>query len=285
MNNSINVNEYIRLFLASRGGNVLEEWNSVDNQQDFVKQFTTVSGSKKLKDPNAPKRGTSSYLFFCRDERVNVKSDFPDMSAKDITSEMGKRWNILKEESPELFSKYETLAEADRKRYNEQKANYIPSGEFSSCKSSKKKDPNAPKRGRSAYILFCAEERNMVKHDNPETSATAITSELGRRWNQLKIENPERIRGFEEMAVEDKERYEIEKKLYKGEVCDVKVKSCQRKTEEDDEEKSVTGYELFCKNKRNSVKKKNKDKKPKEITKELNKMWKSMSEKEQNKYF
>ena len=53
--------------------------------------------------------------------------------------------------------------------------------------SDKIKDPNKPKRGKSAYIFFCAKKREEAKANLGDgAKATEVTSELGRMWNALK---------------------------------------------------------------------------------------------------
>ena len=50
------------------------------------------------------------------------------------------------------------------------------------------KDPKKPKRGRSAYIFYCSENRALVKKDlacDEGVKITEITTELGRRWQIL----------------------------------------------------------------------------------------------------
>lgn len=49
-------------------------------------------------------------------------------------------------------------------------------------KTKAKKDPKAPKRARSAYIIFATEEGKKVREANPEMSASEVLKELGRRW-------------------------------------------------------------------------------------------------------
>ena len=51
-------------------------------------KIKSVKGSKKAKrDPNAPKRPRSSYILFSSDNRSDVKSDNPNLSATEITKE------------------------------------------------------------------------------------------------------------------------------------------------------------------------------------------------------
>ena len=52
----------------------------------------------------------------------------------------------------------------------------------------KKKDPNAPKRPLSAYLLFCGKERAKVTSSNPEMKGRAVMTELGARWGRLSDE-------------------------------------------------------------------------------------------------
>jgi hypothetical protein len=37
-------------------------------------------GKKGKKDPNAPKRGLSAYMFFSQDQRATIKAENPDAS-------------------------------------------------------------------------------------------------------------------------------------------------------------------------------------------------------------
>lgn len=74
-----------------------------------------------------------------------------------------------------------------------------------------KKDPNAPKRGLSAFMYFSSAERPKVKEDKPEISFGDVGKELGERWKA--ISDKEKAK-FEEMAKKDKDRYTKEKTAY-----------------------------------------------------------------------
>lgn len=41
------------------------------------------------------------------------------------------------------------------------------------------------------YILFCMDQRPLIKKEYPDYSAKEITAKLGESWNNYKIENPE----------------------------------------------------------------------------------------------
>ena len=76
----------------------------------------------------------------------------------------------------------------------------------------KEKDPNAPKRPLSTYMIFSAEMRAKVKEENPDFSITDVAKELGVRWKS--IADDEKVK-YEELAKKDKERYEKEMEEYK----------------------------------------------------------------------
>ncbi|KAL1968320.1 hypothetical protein VTN77DRAFT_1849 [Rasamsonia byssochlamydoides] len=75
----------------------------------------------------------------------------------------------------------------------------------------KKKDPNAPKRGLSAYMFFANEQREAVREQNPGISFGQVGKLLGERWKSL---TEEQRRPYEEKAAADKKRYEDEKASY-----------------------------------------------------------------------
>ncbi|KAG7101478.1 Non-histone chromosomal protein 6 like [Verticillium longisporum] len=80
-----------------------------------------------------------------------------------------------------------------------------------------KKDPNAPKRGLSAYMFFANEQRENVREENPGISFGQVGKLLGERWKALN----EKQRGpYEAKAVADKKRYEDEKAAYNAEAED-----------------------------------------------------------------
>ena len=78
----------------------------------------------------------------------------------------------------------------------------------------KTKDPAKPKRAKSSYLFYCADERSTVKEEMPTAKPTEVTAELGRRWKLLKAsEEPndtERYERYTKAAEEDKQRYQME---------------------------------------------------------------------------
>jgi len=116
---------------------------------------------KAKKDPNEPKRGKSSYILFCDEQRAKVKAEKPDLSMTEIAKVIGAKW---KELTPEEKKPFEDEAKKLSAQYKEDKAKYDEEnpqekkrkGDKSEGKKAKKakKDPNAPKGKRSAYLIF-----------------------------------------------------------------------------------------------------------------------------------
>lgn len=175
---------------------------SIESKQGELQNILNKQTTKKIKDVNAPKRGKSSYIFFCMDSREKIQTKNPDMSAKDIIKELGNAWRTLNDTQKE---KYVKLAENDKKRYTGEISDYTPPANFL---SKKKVKSSGPKRGLSAYIFFCNEQRNPVKEKNPTLSNKELTSELGKRWNLL---TDEQKKPYNTLAATDKTRYESEK--------------------------------------------------------------------------
>lgn len=57
---------------------------------------------------------SSAFFWFCNDERTKVKALNPEYGVGDIAKELGKKWSDVE---PSTKSKYEAMAEKDKKRY------------------------------------------------------------------------------------------------------------------------------------------------------------------------
>lgn len=142
--------------------------------------------SKKKKDPNAPKRAKSSYLFFCEKNRDKVKMELENPTPTEITRELGNRWQDLTSDSSTKarheMKEYVALAEKDKERYTKEIAAY------SSPVVAEEKKPvkvAKPARKISGYALFCKDYRDKLKEENPESSGAEITRLLGIMWKDL----------------------------------------------------------------------------------------------------
>ena len=139
-----------------------------------------------------------------------MKNENPNLSTKEITSGLAKRWKELSDKEKEPFVK---MAENDRSRYeNEKKSWNETSSETEdttkdktakdkttkdkttkqkttkdkTTKQKTTKDKTAKDtRKKSGYILFCQEERSVLKDDNPEWTNQQVTKELGKAWKEL----------------------------------------------------------------------------------------------------
>ena len=180
-----------------------------------------VHKSKKLKkDPEQPKRGCSSYIFFCKDARKQVKDMHDDWKATEVTAEIGRIWR--EDMTDEMKAPYIEQASTDKARYLEEMKDYTPSTErlaevashasdSEGSKKKRKKRKPGPKRACSAYIFFCKEMRDKVKEDNDDMDAKEVTSELGRLWREEYKDDSKLNKPFVKAAKKDKKRFEKEK--------------------------------------------------------------------------
>ncbi|KAI9050887.1 hypothetical protein LZ554_005003 [Drepanopeziza brunnea f. sp. 'monogermtubi'] len=86
-----------------------------------AKKVPKGRAEKKKKDPNAPKRGLSAYMFFANEQRENVREENPGITFGQVGKVLGERWKALndKQRTP-----YEAKAAQDKKRYEDEKASY-----------------------------------------------------------------------------------------------------------------------------------------------------------------
>lgn len=80
---------------------------------------------KENKDPNAPKRYKSAYIFFNL-ERINEhKKKFPNQKIKitDLSKESGIEWKKIKDDEKK-YEKYKKMEDNDKKRYNKELDKY-----------------------------------------------------------------------------------------------------------------------------------------------------------------
>lgn len=80
-----------------------------------------MSEKKAKKDPNAPKRPTSAYMFFAQDQRSKVIAANPNAAFTEIGSILGQNWKSL---SDSYKSPYMAKAEKDKKRYEKEAEAY-----------------------------------------------------------------------------------------------------------------------------------------------------------------
>ena len=181
-----------------------------------------------------------------------------------------------------------------------------------------------PKKNKSAYMFFCTDARKEInkeqedkedKMDNKE-----IVREQGKRWKILQTDE-KKLEHYQKLAAEDKKRYEKEKESFgpveakPKKTKEEKEKKPRKKAEkkkkdevEEEEDKSesdttsdaeeeveepkaeepkktrVNGYINYSKEMREKVKKSNPKLTPKEVTTELSKQWKALSDSEKEKF-
>ncbi|KAJ2359749.1 Non-histone chromosomal protein 6, partial [Coemansia sp. RSA 2607] len=80
---------------------------------------------RSKKDPNAPKRALSAYMFFSQAKRTTVKEQNPDASFGNIGKILGDMWKKMSDDDKKPYNKQ---ADADKKRYEAEKAAHDAQG-------------------------------------------------------------------------------------------------------------------------------------------------------------
>ena len=318
---------------------IVEAYKSDTNQEQIMtlvpQRAKKEPGEKKLRDPDKPTRGKSAYLFFCQDHRAAAKEELEEELGEDekvtvgqVTKKLGEMWKEFKEdeEKAEELAAYEASATEDKERYDEQMKGYteLTQEEIATKLGPKKarktagakKDPNAIKRPKSAYIFYCSDWRETVKTELTEAndevpSSPEVTTELGVRWTDIKNSiNPKDVairKKYEMMAEGDKKRYNTEKANDKSESVEVDAKPSAKPSdkavkkvgvkasvEEKEVEvqrtvpkraaKKLSPFALYNKEMRPKIAEENPDMKGADLVRTLGVMWREMPESEKQEW-
>lgn len=132
-----------------------------------------------------------------------------DFQYKNLTAEEKATW--------------EARAAQDKARYDLEIASYVPPPghdargvlieDHRPRKRNKRgpKDPAAPKRASGAYVFFTNDMRPKVNREYPGIKFVDLGKVLGERWRAL---TPEQKKRYEDMAAEDKVRFQVEMQQY-----------------------------------------------------------------------
>ena len=152
--------------------------------------------------------------------REQFKRDNPGMTFGQLAKYTSHMYKNL---TPQEKSNWDTRAAQDKARYETEIAAYIPPpghdargiliDDHRPRKRNKRgpKDPAAPKRASGAYVFFTNEMRPKVLTEYPGIKFVELGKVMGERWRAL---TPEAKKKYEEMAAQDKLRFQMEMSQY-----------------------------------------------------------------------
>jgi len=188
-----------------------------DSKSKSSKKDSKKRKTKKKKDPNAPKRASTAYLYFSAQRRKELAVEGVKASMTEQSTQLSNEWKTKTEKEKAPFL---ALAEKDKKRYEDEMKKYTPPDDSESGSSSedekktkkkKKKDPNEPKRPLSSYMVYVGEQRPLVKDKHPDLKQTELITKIGEMWKGL---SAEKKKPYEKKAAELKEKYQKDHAAY-----------------------------------------------------------------------
>jgi len=179
---------------------------------------------KPKKDPNSPKRNLSTYLLYQNAMRELFKTRNPTMTFGQLSKYTSSMYGELSESEK---SAWQSRAEADKTRYLMEMSTYVPPRGYdargaaigvetkSSARGGRKgpytRDPNAPRRSTSSYLMYQNAKREQFKIDNPGMTFGQLSKYTSHMYKSL---SPEEKEVWVELARKDKIRYDEEKTNY-----------------------------------------------------------------------
>ena len=182
-------------------------------QSEIVKQAATLNILLHAKRP------ATDYIYFCQETRARIMTANPTFTFKQVGQEQGRLWKELPAEAKAV---YKARQEADKKRYEEEKAR-VEQGRAQhpeifdqldkiqskrADRANKKK--SSVKRARSAFIIYCQEQRPILKQTQPTLEFKETGKVLGQQWKALPADKKAK---YEAEAKKDADRYYAEKQV------------------------------------------------------------------------
>ncbi|DBA79906.1 TPA: FACT complex subunit, variant 2 [Trebouxia sp. C0004] len=188
---------------AQAAASLVEASTSGGGQEELDPSGDKKRKSRKKKDPAAPKKALTAYLVFINGKRDQVIKEHPEADLKDQVRLLAALWRQI---SPADKEACVAIASADRDRYAQEKAKYeetlkqeaptspppvtspqdptmattLAEGVISP-NGKKRKDHDAPKRPRTAYLLFSMEFRKTLDSNINFNDGTKLAAEAWKK--------------------------------------------------------------------------------------------------------
>ena len=195
-------------------------------EKKLEKKKEEKKAKKKAKDPNAPKKPSSSFMLFSQDYRSKLDEEAKKVPMLEMAKILGQKWKEIGQEEKDVFVK---MANEAKTKYQEQMEAY--QRENPVVKVDKLgfnlmlfrfynvsfyfQVPVKPKGAKTGFIVFSEENRKKMKDENPEAGFGDLGKRLGEAWNAM---DEASRKPFMEKAQLDRKRFEEEMAAYKLEL-------------------------------------------------------------------
>jgi len=270
----------------------------------------SITGNKgkravKERDTNAPRRNQTAYLLFQQSIREQYKALYPEMSLGQIAKKTSQDFAEMPQEEKDLW---ERRAEADRVRYLQELARYIPppgfdatgialsegknpySGSFRGPVRKQDTDPNRPRRHVSAFLHFQNAMREKIRmEEDAGISFGQMSKRAAQLWEGI---TPEEKQKWEQEAAKDKARYEREIADYtppfgfdkKGRNLQVKRAKRKKRRDPDAPKRAVSAYVWFGHEERPKIQEEFPDIEFKEVGRKLGERWRNLAANDKSRF-
>ncbi|XP_049630451.1 high mobility group protein B4 [Suncus etruscus] len=126
-----------------------------------------------------PKVNVSSYIHFLLNYRKKCKEQQPNiyLGFKEFSRKCSEKWRSIPKHEK---AKFEALAKLDKARYQEEMMQYV-----GKRRRRRKRDPLAPKRPPSSFLIFCKERYAHLKRENPSWTVVQVAKAAANLWCEM----------------------------------------------------------------------------------------------------
>eukprot|EP00742_Colponemidia_sp_Colp-10_P004110 GILJ01004385.1.p1 GENE.GILJ01004385.1~~GILJ01004385.1.p1 ORF type:complete len:465 (+),score=105.12 GILJ01004385.1:53-1447(+) len=270
-----------------------EKKKLADEISDLKRKLGHGDGERKRKDPNRPRGMKTPFNFFSEEKRPALQAENPDANNRTISKMLGELWKNEQDKT-----RYEIRASHDKERYITEMAAYVPTPETEEeamrrkrkRKKRQKKDPDAPRRGLSAYLHYSNAIRPDMQKEFPDKSVTDLAKIIAERWKHLTDQDREQ---YAKQAMEDADRYQRERDKYllsraeydvEGGSDSMSIRKQRKKKDPRAPKKAFSAYLYFTQEVRPVILAEHGDVKTPELSKMLSDRWKSLPDEERDRY-
>ena len=218
------VTDFIKDYISNNGISKTTELIAKMQASDFMEEVASAIPSNK-KDPNRPKKPITLFFRFSAENRAKTTEGLQKALKKgeklkntDVTKRLGEMWKefserakVAKSAESKMLAKWQKELDSETIEYKSKMEDYVTPPGFKIIGKPKKpasRDPLAPNKPKSAYQLYCDENRK------PGVGM----KELGEGWKTLQASesksDKKRIEAFQKKAAELKGEYEEAMKTY-----------------------------------------------------------------------